>query len=351
MRRETLGDRFDGRPNAFNLVRLVLALEVLGYHAYSLPGHVLPPRARWFVADVGVDAFLVISGFLVAAAWLRNPRVRDFAAARARRLLPGLWACLAVTAFVIVPLAVTISGGASPSWSDRLDYVLSNAGVVVTQWDLAGTTDPLHAHAWNGSLWTLAWEVACYAVLVGLGIVGLLKPRVLVALVGAAWAVTCALQLVGADPYDGPGYVWMSLRVTLMFGLGTLLYLARDHITFDRRLAGLAAASVLAGVLLSDNYRIVAATGLAYLTVWAALWLGTRPWAVLRSDLSYGVYIYGFPVQQAILLVGWSGGWLPFVLVSAALVLPVAAASWFLVERRFLRRSSRPAPVAVPALS
>ena len=350
MTRATLGDRFDAHPNAFNLVRLVLALQVLAYHAYVLDGQVLPERAWWFAADVGVDAFLVISGFLVSAAWLRRPQAGTFIAARARRLLPGLWACLVVTAFVIVPLAVTLHGGSPPGWWELCRYVLRNAGVLVTQWDIPGTTDALHAHAWNGSLWTLVWEVACYAGVLLLGLAGLLRRKVLVVVVCAAWAATLALQLVGVDPYDGPDLAYMPPRVALMFGLGALLYLGRRHVPFDHRLATAAAATVVAGVLLSDNYRIVGAAGLAYLTVWAALHLGTRPRAVLGHDLSYGVYIYGFPIQQAVLLMGWSGGWLLFVVLSAAVTLPVAAASWFLVERPFVRRVARAGPATVPVL-
>jgi peptidoglycan/LPS O-acetylase OafA/YrhL len=80
-----------------------------------------------------------------------------------------------------------------------------------------------------------------------------------------------------------------------------------------------------------------------------ALCLGSRPWAVLHTDLSYGVYIYGFPLQQALLLLGWHSGWPLFFLVSCAVVFPAAAASWLLVERRFLRRTRGRTPAGEPA--
>jgi peptidoglycan/LPS O-acetylase OafA/YrhL len=336
--RGTLGERFDGRPNALNLLRLALAMEVLGWHAATLRGATLPPRLHWFLGDVGVDAFFAVSGFVITAAWLRRPDLSVFLASRARRLLPGLWTCLVVTAFVIVPVAVRAAHGAVPSPWSSASYVLHDAGVLVTQWTIPGTTGPLVDHGWNGSLWTLAWEAACYLAVAGLGVAGLVRPRIALCVTAGAWALSCALELLALGPYDGPTWLWMPPRTALMFGLGATLFLFRDRVPYDARLAWLALASVAVGPLLVDDYRVIAAPGVAYLCLWFGVRLGGQPRAVLRTDLSYGVYIYGFPLQQALLLAGWHSGWLTFFAVSTLTVLPVAAASWFLVERRVLRR-------------
>ena len=57
-----------------------------------------------------------------------------------------------------------------------------------------------------------------------------------------------------------------------------------------------------------------------------------------RNDLSYGVYIYGFPVQQLLFLTGASSlGPLAFAGVACVTVLPFAAMSWLLVERPAMR--------------
>jgi peptidoglycan/LPS O-acetylase OafA/YrhL len=71
------------------------------------------------------------------------------------------------------------------------------------------------------------------------------------------------------------------------------------------------------------------------------LWLALRlhavrvPWLQHR-DLSYGVYIYAFPIQQA--LVPWTGTPLNNLLASLPLILLCAAFSWHFVEHPALSR-------------
>lgn len=355
----TIGGRFAGGPNAFHLIRLLLALEVLAWHSHVLRGGTLPPAAAHVAAGVGVDGFFALSGFLIVASWQRRPHLGRFALARARRLLPGLWACLAVTGLVIVPAACLAAGQPLPSLSDALGFVWRNAAVQVRQWGVGDTSAPLHDPGWNGSLWSLIWEVRCYAVVVLLGVVGALRPRVVAGIVVALWLYALTLELVGVgSDAGGVPLLWMPQRCGLMFGLGALLWLHRDRIPVDGRLVALAAATVPVGALTFENYRLLAAPGVAYVCVAGGLLLARWPAAVLRHDLSYGVYVYAFPLQQAMLLAGLAVGWLPFLTLSAAAVVPLAIGSWFLVERPALRwrwagasprTSSRSAPAPAAA--
>jgi peptidoglycan/LPS O-acetylase OafA/YrhL len=330
---ETVGQRFDRAPNAFNLLRLALALEVVAWHAVQLRAAHLPPALEAFTRDVAVDGFFALSGFLIVASWTRHPDLGVFLLARARRIVPGLWVCLLVTALVIVPVASWAAGTPAPSVGEQLRYVGGNVAVIVGQQDVGTTAAALPLHEWNGSLWTLVWELRCYLMVAALGVLGILNRRILTVLAVALWAYAAAFAALGVSTRVYEDLYMMPQRGFLLFCLGGLLWLHRDRVRLDARLAVLAAATIPAGVLLVDNYRIIAAPGLAYLVIWAGFAVAHWPRTVVRNDLSYGVYIYGFPIQQALLLVGWSTGWLPFFLVSAGLVLAAAAASWFLVER------------------
>lgn len=349
----TIGGRFATAPNAFHAVRLLLALEVIAWHGAALRGAHVPARFAHFASDLGVDGFFALSGFLIVASWQRRPHLGAFLTARARRLLPGLWACLAVTAFLIVPVAALAGGYSLPQLGDQVAYVFSNAGIRIVRWDISGTATHLAAPFWNGSQWTLIWEVYCYLGVAALGVLGLLRRRVVLATTVGLWVFATLLDLSGIPVEYGPKLLWVPQRSFLMFGIGALLWLYSDRVRLDWRLAAVAAASIPAGVLLTDNYRVLAAPGLAYLVIWAGLQLGRWPALVLRHDLSYGVYIYGFPLQQALLLAGWSSGWLSFTTVSVLTVLPVAAASWFLVERpaQRLGRRRRQVPQTAPVLT
>ena len=156
----TLGEEFDPRSNALNAWRLTLATGVILWHAWPLTGRQVSfAPAHRLLADVWVDGFFAISGFLITWSWFRRPRVRDYFFARGLRILPGLWACLIVTAFVIAPIAVAIQGGpATKLLLSRapFDYVLGNSAVALHNHDIGGTPSGVPWFGeWNGSLWTL----------------------------------------------------------------------------------------------------------------------------------------------------------------------------------------------------
>ncbi|BBX04084.1 hypothetical protein MMOR_50200 [Mycolicibacterium moriokaense] len=121
-----LGQVFDPRENALNAWRLVLASGVILQHSWPLTGRELATPFTGLLTQVWVDAFFVVSGFLITGSWLNNPRLREYAVARALRIFPGLWVCLLVIAFVLAPIGAALSGG-SLRLSSQIAYVLNNA--------------------------------------------------------------------------------------------------------------------------------------------------------------------------------------------------------------------------------
>jgi peptidoglycan/LPS O-acetylase OafA/YrhL len=62
----------------------------------------------------------------------------------------------------------------------------------------------------------------------------------------------------------------------------------------------------------------------------------------LRNDLSYGVYIYAFPIQQLLASFGLARlNPIVFFVIATAATVPLAALSWFLVERRAISLKRR----------
>jgi peptidoglycan/LPS O-acetylase OafA/YrhL len=355
---DTIGRRFAEGANAFHVVRLLLAVGVIAVHSVTIRGDALPSVVDRGLTETGVDAFFVLSGFLVAAAWTRQPDAARFALARLARLMPAMWGCLVVTAFAIVPVACWVAGQPVPGPTTLATYVGVNAGGQLHQPLLGDTTAALPTRGWNLTLWTLSWELRCYLVLVVGAVLGLLRPRVVLGCAVALWAVALGLELSPAGPllHVVPEVYWMPQRAGLVFALGVAAWLYRDRIPMSSRLALVAAASLVVGVVVCDNYRVVGAPGLAYLVVWCGLALGRwRATQLVRSDLSYGLYLYGYPVQQALVMVGLGVGWAAFTLVSIVVTVPLAVLSWYAVERpahRAVRRldARAPAPVTAPSL-
>jgi peptidoglycan/LPS O-acetylase OafA/YrhL len=335
--RMKLGLAFDPRNNALNACRLALATEVILWHSFPVTGHGVSSKSvLQLLFSVGVDGFFALSGFLITASWLRNPHPREYFLARALRIFPGLIVCLVVTAFVFAPLSLAMQGGAAMKLlmsSAPIDYVLKNSTLLsALALDVGGTPKGVPEHGvWNASLWTLMWEVLCYLAVAGIGLAGLAKRR-WVAPTILALAVFGAILLPPLT-YPGP---WTNLQIavrfTIMFSAGATLYHWRDVIPARWSLVAVSVFIVLGSSLLPD-YRAVGGPALAYAVIVSGSLIRAKR-LNLRTDLSYGTYIYASPIQQLLAVGGLTSlnPWLFFVIATTA-TLPVAALSWFLVEQ------------------
>ena len=345
-----LEQEFDPRKNALNALRLALAISVILWHSFPLTGRDVPfVPARQLLGEIGVDGFFAISGFLITSSWLRHPRVRDYVVARGLRILPGFYVCLVVTAFVIAPIGVAIQGGQAAKLllsTAPIVYVLKNAAVWIFQFDIGGTpTGVPHPGAWDGPLWTLGYELLCYIGVACFGIAGLLGRRWFLP---AAMAL-CWSALLLSTALDLPRMAHDPARFAVMFLAGALIHRYQDIIPARWSLVAVSAVIVLAAGFLPD-YRLIAAVPLAYAVIVSGALIHHKRFR-LRTDLSYGIYIYAFPIQQLLVICG-IGFVNPFAfwVIATTATLPIAALSWTLVEKRatswksrLLRRWSAPA--------
>lgn len=330
-----LSDRFDPRRNAFDVLRLSFAAVVAVTHGIEIHTGSQPVWGDTQLGDLALDGFFILSGFLVARSFLRLDSPGRFVWHRFLRIMPGFWACLLAVAFVAAPLAALLRGlpVSAPFTGDpsAFRFVLVNSALVMLQYDIAGILDPGVADgSFDGSLWTLFFEAACYGLVLALGITGLLRRRrrsVLVLAAGFA-ALTVARE-AGADVLVNERV----LRLGFVFVLGVAAYRFADRIPLRVDLLLGAGALVGCSTALLQDYRALGAAPLAYVLVW----LGTRErlaWS-MTHDLSYGVYIYHWPVLQLLNLTAVAV--VPtalFVGAGLLVTLPVAAVSWFVVERR-----------------
>jgi peptidoglycan/LPS O-acetylase OafA/YrhL len=345
----TLGQVFDPRKNALNSWRLALAMLVIVFHSFPLTGRDVPfAPARQLLREIGVDGFFAISGFLIIASWLGNPRLRNYFVARAFRILPGFYTCLIVTAFVIAPIGVALQGGPARDLllsTAPTKYILKNSAVWMFQFDVGGTPHGIPwTAAWNFSLWTLKWELLCYIAVAVLGVVGLLSRRWLLPaamVLALSWAalVSYTTSYSGLGRGLGPPEVQAG-RFAVMFLAGALVYQFRNVIPARWSLVGVSVVIVLAAGLL-PNYRLIAAVPLAYAIIVSGALIHDKRFR-LRTDLSYGVYIYSFPIQQLLVICGLgSMNPIAFTTISALATLPIAALSWIVVEKPAMTLKSR----------
>jgi peptidoglycan/LPS O-acetylase OafA/YrhL len=308
----------------FDYLRLIAATLVVAHHARVLDGKApLMIGAGPDLGALGVGVFFVISGYLVTASLGRTRGVAAFVAKRVLRIAPGLLAALALTAFVLGPLVTRLAPSAYFTSAEPYLYVLKNLSLYAVTYGLPGVFDQApFPGVVNGSLWTLRLEFTCYLGLAALGAARQVSAPVLAGLALAAAATFLGLHAAGLE---GQGDL---PRMAYLAALNGFLFLAGGALRIwgVRPRAWMAAAGLV--LIVTPAWPLALPL--------AVIGLGmTRP-PKLPADLSYGLYIYSFPLQQLLAEHGRLG-----MLTSMVLTLPFAAASWFLVEKPALALKDR----------
>lgn len=328
------------RENNFGALRWIAALAVILAHAYGLRQETgLYQRVTGL--DLGWSAvvvFFTLSGFLICrSAGRRGPLA--FWKARLLRIFPGLVVCTTLTAAALA--AVTTLPLADYAVAPQtLRFALGSGTLVSTEYALPGVFAGHPVPLANGSLWTLRYELLCYALIFGLAeaarLLRLPLPRILPACIALCLAGRAALAATDHAPVQAANL----LELFLPFCIGA--WFAVRGAPAPR--PGLVALAVVAAIVLAPTplRAPAAAAAIALATLAIAFWRNAALRAASRlPDYSYGIYIYAYPIQQVVL--GLVPGAHPLVqaLASAVLVIGPAALSWHLIEKPALNLKAR----------
>lgn len=336
-----------GRPSGehYDLLRVLAAFLVFAGHQRALTG--LPePAFLGFVTwgEIAVGVFFSLSGYLVSESWRRDPALGRYLVRRGLRLLPGLFGVVLFSAFVLGPLASALPVGAYLTHPLTYDY-LRNL-VFEIRFALPGVfaANPV-ANVVNGSLWTLPMEVASYLVLACVLVLGL-RSRL-----RAGWLLwPLAIALWCLDRANAEGATWIfystnwrvGVHFATFFFFGAAMRLAPPPRYQPVGAAMLAAATLM--FLANSRLGYWSAPFCVTLLIIGAARVSAAPsrWVSRYGDLSYGLYLYAFPVQQAVLASGLFAG-SPRRIFAAAWLGTVLCAwlSWHFIEAPALRFKPR----------
>lgn len=338
------------RNNNFNLLRIGAAIAVVLSHSILLSGN-LDSSFAWRLGYMAVNCFFVISGFLVCGSLLVRRNLASYTVARLLRIYPALVAVVTVTIFALGPVLSSLHAYAYLTHPSTWNYLLRNSLLVIgeVEFYLPGMfqDNPLPGQV-NTPLWTLQYELAMYAALAGIWFICSRINRspqqshdhrifqIAVIVITVVCTTGYLANIIKLQP--GTNAVADFLRFGAMFSAGASYYLLRHRIRLSLPIMGLLLLLIFFCSTIRPLYIVVTYLSLPYIL----LCLAYLPGGLLRrynylGDYSYGVYIMAYPIQQTLVFFNPAiSSWLLFIL-TMLVCLPLAAASWHVIEKPALR--------------
>jgi peptidoglycan/LPS O-acetylase OafA/YrhL len=377
-------DKNRGIGPGFDLLRLLLALSILASHCSGLSGHAgwlsshlesalhllfssseqaphiattqdasgaellhrVSGPARPYVLS-RVPMFFALSGFLVSGSAFRTRSLIPFLGLRVLRILPAL--------FVEVTLSAVILGGLFTNFtlydyytsSGFLAYFLNIVGMI--HFELPGVFTQNPQPVVNANLWTLPSEFHAYAITAVFIVSGLLFNRQIF----TGIFLLATLPLLYANVFFGFGEGPLGLDGTTTvyyFFMGVLFFMWREKIIYSPTLFAISAIACYP-LMLSSHTAFIYPALLTYITIFIGMSKLPQLSFLKTGDYSYGIYLYGYPITQALIAaVPVLRNDLSLLLAATTLcTFTFAYLSWHLVEKRvlFLKNYLSPRSAAI----
>ena len=339
-RRVTFANRLiitKNRPAGFDYMRICLALCVIFWHSFIISyGEITKGPFQRSVEPLimlVVPMFFALSGFLVAGSLERSRTIFGFLGLRVFRIMPALSVEVLLSALILGPLLTNLPLGDYFSDSEFHRYFLNILGDI--HYILPGVFVNHPMRQVNGQLWTVPYELVCYIILACIAVLGIFRQRhMLLGFLVLCYAAQIANTLFRpSTAFEGAG----GSTIVMAFVAGLLLFRYREKIMWSGVLClAMAAISILLPILVPKGMRF-APVPIAYVTVYLGLLNPQRNRIILSGDYSYGVFLYGFPIQQAVYSLGPQvHEWYYNMLITVPLTVAFAAFSWWFIEKPVL---------------
>jgi len=319
----------ENQANNFTLLRLLLALAVVLGHYKTLPGNAYTPIFTF--ADLAVDMFFIISGYLITWSWDKNPEPKGYFIRRFFRIYPlYLFIILAQTAAMLAALYQKTGDVSLIQPGNLLRYL--GANLVFANFlarDIGDLFGHMHVPGVNASLWTLKIEVGFYLVL----------PLIWAAFKRWGLGVFAAIFVLSSLYYMGMEHLHKETLAKQLPGLlrffvvGMAFYAYQHKVKLGQLQSTLLAAATFTLLYLcryQDWFFVFYPLCVGLFVFLFTLRLPALP---LSFDISYGVYLLHAPLIQFAQLYGLLSDTTGFLLMLLAAVITLALLAERWIER------------------
>lgn len=333
--------------NNLDFLRLFFALSVLVTHSYALTGIAENDLLSQFSHDqarfshTGVQGFLIISGFLISKSLVRSTSFSNYYFKRALRVFPGLFITVCLTVILCSFLSTKPFLTYFTHYSTR-DYIIYNS-LLKIQYGLDGifVNNP-YPKAVNGSLWTIPYEVFFY-ILLSLCYFIRQRANILRALFISSFFGAVYLFIVAAPELSKYSLPFWGLQGHHIAELGAFFLAGAIWSVFPlpstvyRKTIILISLPILILTLYLGGYVLVQFFVLPLLIIaFGTLNNPKLSFARKFGDFSYGIYLWGFVVQQT-LMHFFHLNQMQLMFISIPITYVLGALSWHLIEKHALR--------------
>jgi peptidoglycan/LPS O-acetylase OafA/YrhL len=331
--------------NNLNAIRLFLAIAVIMEHAYyiTLGANIFPycdflsilTKNQLACGGAAVNIFFFISGMLITGSYLRSKSLQCYLLKRIFRIYPAYIAAIIFT-FIIIWFSCPSSRVYGWHIFSKSFLVIHDC-IFLTNWSTYGEGSGIFVsnpkpNLGNASLWTIPWEFQFYILVSVLGLFCLFKRRKTILFFVAVIFIIYSLELLNL------GFQQKTLiRFLCYFTLGICAWLWRDKIVLSKLYAVLCLVALVSTTQFKPWFSIIFPIAACYITLFIGFGINFQIFKfTIKNDLSYGTYLYAYPIQQVFAL--YHGLRHPIInfLLTTPLSLALAWLSWTFIEKRFL---------------
>ena len=309
-----------------------------------------------YIIHLAVPCFFVISGYLITASAIKND-VITYLKKRVGRIYPAYLLSVIATVALFAPIVFTITNGGNFDLNTYLtqtptpfSYMIHSYRLTSTIPIIGTTLNKIPSECWNGSAWTLQFEFGCYiAIMLIIIILNKIKiksenyPKLIFGLY-----VFLIIISIFYPKYDGMGVSGINMLIIAVYFFsiflgGSIVYLIKEKISFSYKYLSLSLIFCIIIMTILPNYWAmeICAIPMVYIILFLSIKIKSPKW-IQKNDISYGIYIYAWPIQTVIacflIINSININIYLYMIICMIATGGFATLSWFLVEKPILNK-------------